>query len=33
LAGVSHGARVVRVHDVAETCDALRVWAAAGLLD
>lgn len=31
LAAVTHGARIVRVHDVAETVDALRVWAAAGL--
>jgi dihydropteroate synthase len=33
LAGVSLGARVVRVHDVAATSDALKVWAAAGLYD
>jgi dihydropteroate synthase len=33
LAAVSQGARVVRVHDVAQTVDALRVWAAAGLMD
>lgn len=26
LAAVSHGARIVRVHDVAETVDALKVW-------
>lgn len=26
LAAVAHGARIVRVHDVAETVDALRVW-------
>ncbi len=32
LACVHHGARVVRVHDVAATVDALAVWAAAGLL-
>ncbi len=32
LAGVSHGAKVVRVHDVRQTRDALAVWAAAGLL-
>lgn len=32
LAAVVHGARVVRVHDVAATVDALKVWAAAGLL-
>ncbi|WP_119154444.1 dihydropteroate synthase [Caldimonas tepidiphila] len=31
LAAVLHGARVVRVHDVAMTVDALRVWGAAGL--
>lgn len=28
LAAVSRGARVLRVHDVAATCDALKVWAA-----
>lgn len=28
LAAVLRGARIVRVHDVAETCDALRVWQA-----
>lgn len=33
LASVQKGAAVVRVHDVAETVDALRVWGAAGLLD
>lgn len=32
LAGVLHGARVVRVHDVAATVDALKVWAAVGLI-
>lgn len=32
LAGVQRGARVVRVHDVAATVDALKVWEAAGLL-
>ncbi len=32
LAAVQRGARVVRVHDVAETVDALKVWAAAGLI-
>ncbi len=32
LAAAHCGARVVRVHDVAETVDALRVWSAAGLL-
>jgi dihydropteroate synthase len=31
LAGVLNGARVVRVHDVAATVDALKVWRAAGL--
>ncbi len=29
LVAVRQGARIVRVHDVAETVDALRVWAAA----
>lgn len=29
LAAVAHGARIVRVHDVAETVDALKVWHAA----
>lgn len=29
LAAVAHGAGIVRVHDVAETVDALKVWAAA----
>lgn len=33
LAAVQQGAAVVRVHDVAQTVDALRVWRAAGLLD
>lgn len=33
LAAVQQGAAVVRVHDVAQTVDALRVWEAAGLLD
>lgn len=33
LAAVQKGAAVVRVHDVAQTVDALRVWKAAGLLD
>jgi len=28
LAAVAHGARIVRVHDVAETVDALKVWRA-----
>ena len=31
LAAVQHGARIVRVHDVALTVDALKVWSAAGL--
>ena len=31
LAAVQRGARVLRVHDVAATVDALQVWAAAGL--
>jgi len=31
LAAVQLGARVVRVHDVAATVDALKVWQAAGL--
>ncbi len=31
LAAVLNGARIVRVHDVAATVDALKVWAAAGL--
>jgi len=33
LAAVAMGARVVRVHDVADTVDALKVWNAAGLGD
>lgn len=33
LAAVGQGAAIVRVHDVAQTVDALRVWEAAGLLD
>ena len=33
LAAVQQGGAVVRVHDVAQTVDALRVWGAAGLLD
>jgi dihydropteroate synthase len=36
LVAVTRGARVLRVHDVAATCDALKVWAAAsgpGLTD
>jgi len=28
LAAIAQGARIVRVHDVAETVDALRVWLA-----
>lgn len=32
LASLQKGAAVVRVHDVAETVDALKVWQAAGLL-
>lgn len=31
LAAVERGARIVRVHDVAATVDALKVWHAAGL--
>jgi dihydropteroate synthase len=31
LAAVERGATIVRVHDVAETVDALKVWHAAGL--
>lgn len=31
LAAVTHGASVLRVHDVAATVDALKVWRAAGL--
>lgn len=31
LAAVLNGARIVRVHDVAATVDALKVWRAAGL--
>ena len=31
LAAVQQGARIVRVHDVAATVDALKVWQAAGL--
>jgi dihydropteroate synthase len=33
LAAVACGARIVRVHDVAETVDALKVWSAAGLIE
>jgi dihydropteroate synthase len=29
LAAVAHGAKIVRVHDVAETVDAIKVWRAA----
>jgi dihydropteroate synthase len=32
LASVQKGARIVRVHDVAQTVDALKVWQAAGFL-
>lgn len=31
LAAVAHGAKIVRVHDVAETVDALKVWQAANI--
>ncbi len=31
LAAVQHGAHILRVHDVAATVDALKVWHAAGL--
>ncbi|MES2757147.1 MAG: dihydropteroate synthase [Pseudomonadota bacterium] len=31
LAAVAHGAKIVRVHDVAETVDALKVWQAANV--
>jgi dihydropteroate synthase len=33
LAAVQNGARVLRVHDVAPTVDALKVWGAAGLIE
>ncbi|MES1164014.1 MAG: dihydropteroate synthase, partial [Rhizobacter sp.] len=33
LAAVQAGAAIVRVHDVAATVDALKVWRAAGLLN
>lgn len=33
LAAVQYGARILRVHDVAETVDALKVWRAAELID
>jgi dihydropteroate synthase len=32
LAAVQLGARIIRVHDVADTVDALKIWALAGLL-
>jgi dihydropteroate synthase len=28
IAAVARGARIVRVHDVAETVDALKIWQA-----
>jgi len=28
LAGLSQGVQIIRVHDVAETAQALRLWAA-----
>jgi dihydropteroate synthase len=31
LAAVAHGAKILRVHDVAETVDALKVWQAAAI--
>ncbi|WP_426175595.1 dihydropteroate synthase [Massilia sp. TWR1-2-2] len=31
LAAVAHGAKIVRVHDVAETVDALKIWHAASI--
>ena len=31
LASIARGARIVRVHDVAATADALKIWSAAGL--
>lgn len=31
LVAVAHGARIVRVHDVAETADAIKVWQAAAI--
>jgi len=33
LASLQHGAAILRVHDVAETVDAIRVWRAAGLVN
>lgn len=32
LASIQLGARIIRVHDVAETVDAIKVWQAAGLV-
>jgi dihydropteroate synthase len=32
LAALHQGAHIVRVHDVAATTDAIKVWQAAGLL-
>lgn len=32
LAALARGASIVRVHDVAETVDAIKIWRAAGLL-
>jgi dihydropteroate synthase len=31
LAAVQRGARIVRVHDVGATVDAMKIWRAAGL--
>jgi len=31
LAAIAHGARIVRVHDVVETVDAVKVWQAANI--
>lgn len=33
LASIQRGGRIIRVHDVAETVDAIKVWQAAGLLE
>ncbi len=33
LASIHLGGRVIRVHDVAETVDAIKVWTAAGLVE
>ena len=33
LASIANGARIVRVHDVAATVDAIKVWRAAGLTE